>query len=316
MKIVSSILPPSYIQDEIKAEFPNVEFIFNKGIKAVEDSMRDADVFITYGEDLTSEHINNAQNLKWIMVMSAGVEKMPFSSCINKNILVTNAKGIHKTPMAEFTIGLMLQHTKQMRELWKQEQREEWNRRVPIGELNDKKLLVLGTGAIGGEVARLAKAFNMHTIGVNRSGRIVEFVDEVHKQIDLDNALPEADFIVSVLPSTEETKHLLKSHHFQLMKGSAVFINIGRGDLVEEKILIDALVNKEIAHAYLDVFYSEPLKEGHPFWKMENVTVTPHISSITKSYLPRAFNIFKHNLHTYIKNKENFINVIDLGRGY
>ena len=97
---------------------------------------------------------------------------------------------------------------------------------------------------------------------------------------------------------------------------SAVFINIGRGDLVKEEVLMAALQERKIAHAYLDVFYTEPLGEAHPFWTMENVTVTPHISSLTKNYMPRSFEIFKDNLHTYIKNGVDYINVIDLDRGY
>jgi len=128
--------------------------------------------------------------------------------------------------------------------------------------------------------------------------------------------LPKADFIVSVLPSTKETKHFLEKNHFDLMKNSSVFINIGRGDLIQEDVLMAALQEGKIAHAYLDVFYTEPLAEDHPFWRMENVTVTPHISSLTKNYMPRSFEIFKQNLHTYIKKDADFINVIDMDRGY
>lgn len=316
MKIVSSILPEEQIQDELKKEFPNIHFKFYKGMDKAKEDFYDADVFITYGEDLTAEHVRNAKNLKWIMVMSAGLERMPFNVCIEKNILVTNAKGIHKVPMAEYTIGMMLQFEKRMKEMWKNEESEQWNRRLPFGELYGKILLVLGVGAIGGEVSRLAKAFQMNVLGVNRSGKVADFVDEVYQFNQINDILPKADYIVSVLPSTKETKHLLTEKHFRLMKNTAVFINIGRGDLVEEKVLLQAMEQNEIAHAFLDVFYDEPLKKGHRFWKMDNITVTPHISSITKNYLPRAFFIFKHNLHTYINHKADFINVIDLTRGY
>ena len=314
MKIYSSILPAEALQDDVKKEFPQVRFEFHKGIK--EDLFLDAEIFLTYGEDLTEELIYKADKLKWIMVMSAGLDRMPFEACKKRGILVTNVRGIHKIPMAEFTIGMMLQHVKQMRSLWANEQTRKWERKLPMGELYGKTLLILGIGAIGGEVARLAKAFNMKIIGVNRSGREAEWADEIFPMENFRAALPQADFIVSVLPSTKETKHFLDAGDFEMMKDTAVFINIGRGDLVKDEVLRTALQEKKIAHAYLDVFYEEPLKDSDPFWMMENVTVTPHISSLTKNYLPRSFEIFKQNLHTYIKNGSDYLNVIDMDRGY
>lgn len=314
MKIYSSILPAETLQEDVKKEFPQVSFEFHKGIK--EELFLNAEIFLTYGEDLTEELIYKADKLKWIMVMSAGLDRMPFEACKKRGILVTNVRGIHKIPMAEFTIGMMLQHVKQMRSLWTNEQTKAWERKLPMGELYGKTLLILGIGAIGGEVARLAKAFNMKTIGVNRSGRESKWADEIYTMDNYREAMPEADFIVSVMPSTNETKHFLNASDFEIMKDTAVFINIGRGDLVKDEVLTAALQEKKIAHAYLDVFYEEPMKESHPFWTMDNVTVTPHISSLTKNYLPRSFEIFKHNLHTYIKNGSDYLNVIDMDRGY
>lgn len=316
MKVVSSILPPEDLQRELKKKFPQVHFEFYKGMENAKQSFYDAEVFITYGEDLGEEMIMGANKLKWIMVMSAGIEKMPLRACEKRNILVTNARGVHKIPMAEHTIGRMLEYVKNMNELRKREAEEKWDRRVPIGELHGKTVLIFGVGAIGGEIARLAKAFGMKTLGVNRSNKQVQFVDEVYSLDDSKKAISEADFIVSVLPSTKETVHYFTLEHFQLMKRSAVFINIGRGNVVKEEILLQALEERLIAHAYLDVFEKEPLEKGHPFWKMDNVTVTPHLSSITKNYLPRSFEIFEHNLHTYINNGDLHINKIDLARGY
>jgi phosphoglycerate dehydrogenase-like enzyme len=118
MKVLSSILPSEEIQTQIQCKFPSVEFSFYKGIRAAQHEWTEAEIFITYGEDLNKEYIDKANNLKWIMVMSAGMEKMPFQACKEKGIIITNAKGIHKVPMAEFTIGAMLQHSKQMKALW------------------------------------------------------------------------------------------------------------------------------------------------------------------------------------------------------
>lgn len=316
MNIVSSIMPKEAIMEKMKKTFPEANFYFFKGIEQAREHLHDCEVFITYGGDLTEEDVESANKLKWIMVMSAGVDKMPLEACRNKGILITNARGIHKIPMAEYTLGMMLQYEKKMKTLWENEKDENWERRIGAGELCGKTVLILGTGAIGGEIARLAKAFRMATIGVNRSGRKAEFFDEIYKVDRLGECVQAADYVISVLPSTKETYHLLTYEHFEKMKKTAVFVNIGRGDVVPENVLIKALENSEIAHAILDVFEMEPLPEGHPFWKMENATVTPHVSSLTKKYLPRAFEIFEENLHIYMADGKNFVNEIDYNKGY
>ncbi|CAM3859107.1 D-2-hydroxyacid dehydrogenase [Mesobacillus zeae] len=316
MNITFSLLPSEHLQKKIQSEFPGVSFHFSKGIDHAKEAFMDSEVFVTFGEDLTPEWIINAPKLKWIMVMSAGLEKMPFKECRERGILVTNVKGIHKIPMAEFTIGTMLQHVKSMRQLWENEAIDLWDRKVPMGELHGKTVLILGAGAIGGEIARLAKAFGMNTFGVNRSGRPAEYMDKIFTVNHFHDSIPEADFLVSVLPSTKETQYLLTGREIGLMKKEAAFINIGRGDVINEDVLHDALKNGTISHAYLDVFEEEPLPKGHAFWMMENVTVTPHLSGITKKYLPRAFEIFERNLNKYVNKETDFENTVNLERGY
>ncbi|MGG4264432.1 D-2-hydroxyacid dehydrogenase [Peribacillus simplex] len=314
MLILSTIIPNEGIQTKMKDAFPELNFIYQEGW--MDERLNEAEILITYGEDLTEKIIGKAANLKWIMVMSAGMELMPFKAIEERGIMVTNARGIHKIPMAEYTIGMLLQYEKKLKLLLKNEREEIWDRKIEVGELNGKTMLVLGAGAIGGEVARLGKAFRMTTLGVNRSGKPVESIDRLYTLDNLLEAIPGADYIVSVLPSTDETKDLLQKEHYKAMKESAVFVNIGRGDLIDEGVLIEALEAGELAHAILDVFDPEPLEKGHPFWRMENVTVTPHLSSKSGEYLPRTFAIFEKNMREYLKGGKDFINVIDLSRGY
>ncbi|WP_043930946.1 D-2-hydroxyacid dehydrogenase [Bacillus sp. EB01] len=316
MKILFTFIPPEKLRDQLKVNFPKISFHYAKGPDAAGKELIEAEVIVTYGEDLNEDYIHMAQNLKWIMIMSAGMERMPFEACEKKGIVVTNARGIHKIPMAEFTLGTMLQHIKKFPEILRNEQLEDWNRKVKVGELADKHVLILGIGAIGGEIARLSKAFRMKVTGINRSGRPHEDADVTDTFSNLDKYISRADFIVSVLPSTGETRYLLTERHFRMMKPSAAFINIGRGDLVEEGTILKVMQENVIAHAYLDVFEKEPLPKGHPFWQMENITVTPHLSSITQHYLPRSFEIFEHNLFVYCNNENNYINLINLKRGY
>lgn len=316
MKVVTSAKIRRDLRNDLVNDFPNVVFSFHSNIKEALSELKQADILITYGEDLTNETIEWAENLKWIMVISAGLDKMPFDAIKQRDIMVTNARGIHKIPMAEYTLGTMLQTAKQLQQLSIKQKGHQWDRAIQTQELAGKTITIIGPGAIGGEVARLAKAFRMKTVGVNRSGQATEYIDDIFMIDDILNALPSADFVVSVLPSTSATYHLINKNHFQAMKADSVFINIGRGTTVNQNDLVDALKSGVIAHAVLDVFEEEPLDKAHPFWDMKQVTLTPHVSSITTEYQPRSLQIFRDNLSRYLRNETHFINAIDLERGY
>ncbi|TDL77749.1 D-2-hydroxyacid dehydrogenase [Peribacillus frigoritolerans] len=317
MKILSTVKLPSYLKEELVNEFPNLDFNFDNRINDVLNEVKEAEVILTYGEDLTADIVGQAIGLKWLMVASAGMDKLPFDALIQQNIMVTNSKGVHKIPMAEYTISMMLQISRESQQLYKNQQERKWDRSVKMHELHGKTIFILGAGAIGTEIARLAKAFGMKTEGMNRSGRTVEYFDGIHTYNGLEAGMRKADFVVSVLPSTKETKGLLNYKAFSWMKPEGIFINIGRGDAVCETDLVKALNEGKIKHAVLDVFEEEPLREDHSFWGMKNVTVTPHLSGITENYLPRAMDIFKRNLALYIDGDYSSMeNIINLKQGY
>ena len=318
MKVVSVIYPPEEIREHLVESYKGCEFHFCKGIKNAGSLIKDMDVLITYGEDLNNQIISQASCLKWISVMSAGVEKLPFEAIREKNIMVTNARGIHAIPMAEYVIGMMLSYVKQFPTMAINKNNCKWDKRLSFGELNEKNLLVLGTGAIGSEIARLAKAFRMNTIGMNRGGSVIDSAfDDCITMNEMEEVLPNADFIVSVLPSTAETRGFLKYKHFEIMKNEAMFMNVGRGDLLSEETIREVLNNQLIGHMVLDVFPSEPLDAKSELWSYPNLTITPHISSISKKYLPRAFEIFDVNFKRFINHKNgDFVNKLDLRKGY
>lgn len=318
MRILTTFIPIDEVIDNMKMTFPDEDFIYCKDIEEAIPELHNAEILITFGEDLLPEHIRIAKNLKWIMVISAGLELMPLETIKERGILVTNVRGIHKIPMSEYTLSMMLHVTKKNKKIIEQQRNKNWDRltHFPVGELYGKTIGILGVGAIGGEIARLAKAFNMKVIGLNRSGNQHEYVDEMVQFDGLNYICENVDYLVSVLPSTDKTKYILKDHHFDLMKKETVFINIGRGDLVSEEVILRAIQSNKISHAVLDVFEREPLPADHPFWTLKNVTVTPHISSRTKYYQPRSFEIFEHNLHIYKQGGSDFINIINLDRGY
>lgn len=304
------------LREQLASANPSITYQFCTSIEEAEEYLPKADVLLTYGEDLDEEKVERAKNLKWIMVLSAGIDQMPFNKIEEKGIIVTNSKGIHKTPMAEYAISMLLQVCRQAKTIIDQERSHDWDRSVKMTEISGKTMLIAGTGAIGQEVARLAKAFRMRTIGVSRSGKPKEFFDEVYIEDEGLAVVGDADFIVAVLPSTPETKDFFRKEHFEQMKSTSIFLNMGRGDVVNSTVLMEALQDREIEHAVLDVFDKEPLPEAHPFWEMPNVTVTPHISGISPEYQPRALDIYEKNLEVFLEYKNDFINLVDPRKGY
>ena len=314
MKVYFTFEPREDLRKSLVEEFPQMEFIFEQRI--TEDVLRDAQVLVTYGEDLDEEKIAVAEKLEWIFVASAGVEKMPAQAIADRGIYVSNVRGIHKKPMAESVLAHILSLKRGLPSIYEQQARSEWNKRIHLTELNGSTALIMGPGAIGQEIGRILQAFEVHTIGINSSGEMASYMNETFTMQDLMEHLPKADIVISMLPSTEKTKGLLTREHFAAMKENAIFMNFGRGDLVDETILVEALTQKLIAHAVLDVYMEEPLPPHSPLWKMDNVTVSPHLSSHSSRYVERSLEIFKPNLLKWAAGERELENEVNILRGY
>lgn len=314
MQVLFTFHVREQFQQQLRQKFPQVSFRFNEKVEEV--LIEDIEILVTYGRDVTEEMLERSTSLKWIMVASAGVDKMPLQAIAERNILVSNVRGIHKIPMAETVLAHILALSKGLPTLQKQQQRKEWKKDFLPGELYGQTAIIIGPGAIGAEIARLLRAFGVYTIGCNRSGKPVEYLDETVPITELQAVLPQADYIISILPSTAETACLLTEAHFKAMKETAVFLNFGRGDVVKEQILIDALESKEIGHAVLDVFEVEPLPESSALWNLSNVTISPHISGLFRKYVERSIIIFEENLEKWLADDHNLRNIIDLKKGY
>lgn len=300
--------------EKLKEDFPEIQFCFNHKID--EAPVDEFEIIATYGEDITTGVLERATSLKWLMVASAGVEKMPLAEISAKGIVISNVRGIHKTPMAETALAHILSLGRALPALAEQQKRKEWNTKVRQTELRGSTALILGPGAIGSEIGRLLQAFRVRTIGCNHSGKPAQFMDETIQFDGLISRLPEADIVISVLPSTTKTKGLLTESHFKAMKESAVFMNFGRGDLVKETVIVEALKNGDIGHAVLDVFEQEPLAVESELWSLTNVTISPHVSSHSGKYIERALEFFTENLEKWQNGDKNLTNLIDPEKGY
>jgi len=254
--------------------------------------------------------------VKWIQYPYAGVNKLPLKLLEEKNILLTNGSGIHKTPVTETTMGLILGMTRKIVESAKNQAQTEWSPQSNLYELNGKTMLIAGAGKIGVHLGKVAQAFGMTTIGINRSGGDIENMDEQYVQDELKEVIEKADIVVNILPATSETDYLFNKSMFSKMKDDVIFINVGRGATVNTNDLLSALNNGKIMYAGLDVYEEEPLPTDHPLWKHENVLMTPHTAGNVENYSAYLYPLFKENLQAYLKNEELPQNLVELEEGY
>ena len=278
-----------------------------------------ADIEIVYGwSSAKSDFLleNKDSHLKWIQAKSAGVDTMNLSLLNEKNIILTNASGIHGVPIAESVFGMLLADTRGIKKAINQQTNKVWSQTESLVELKGKTMMIIGMGQVGKEVARLAQAFRLNVIGVNRSGNPVTEVSEIIKQDQIPKHIKRADFVVNILPLTSETTNYYDDSFFTSMKKGAGFINVGRGPSVDTDALIRQIKNGQIGFAGLDVFKEEPLAKDSPLWDLPEVLITPHISGVAEHFKKRLFAIFEENLTAYVAGEELPRNVIDYKHNY
>jgi phosphoglycerate dehydrogenase-like enzyme len=261
--------------------------------------------------------IARAPSLKWIQVISAGVDRWVNTDVWNSRIVLTGTSGIHSTPISEFVISLMLMFVKNAPLIFELKQARRWQFFLPQ-VLRGKTVGIIGLGDIGREVARLSKAFGMKVIATRRSTREpgkARNVDLLLPRAHMKQILAASDYIVLCAPLTPETHHIIGEPEFLAMKPTARIINIGRGKLIDEEALIRALDEKRIAGAGLDVTHTEPLPKDNRLWDFDNVILSPHVSGGMEDYMARATEVFCENLRRWLKGKK-LLNVIDRKRGY
>ena len=310
MNIISTVK----LKDEMIERLPEqATYKFSKMKELTIEDKEQAEILITYGSDITTDVSGDFSNVKWLHVMSAGVDEIP--QALFDQALVTNSSGIHKIPMTEFAIGLMLQYYKHFPTLKEAEKNSEWITYSKSEELYGKEAHILGTGNIGSHLAKALQIFGVETHGYNTNGRPIDGFDKTHKIDDLNEVVTTADILVNILPSTEKTTGLLKADTFKAMKDEGIFVNIGRGTVMTDETLTEVLEGQYIAHVLSDVFNEEPLPEGSPFYDYDKLTITPHCSAKTDMYLYRAFDIFLENLERYMKD-DTLVNIVEFEKGY
>jgi phosphoglycerate dehydrogenase-like enzyme len=271
---------------------------------------------IHYGEELDKEDYLKffTPSLRWVQLCSTGFSDNITPEIVSGKVVLTNAPGIHTIPIAESVVVAILDHAKRLKQRRIDQNNHVWGN-VKLSELYGSTVLLLGLGNIGKRIAKLCKSFEMRTIGTKRRVEDVENVDLVFPPEGLKRYLPEADYVVIAAPLTPSTENMVGREEFEAMKDSSYLINVGRGRIVDEVAMVEALKGGSIGGAYLDCHIEEPLPADHPLWDMDNVLVIPHDSHSSPYIGDRIVDIFCENLGRYI-NGEPLLHVCDPARGY
>jgi phosphoglycerate dehydrogenase-like enzyme len=282
-------------------EFPQFEFV--EGNQSDQGDQLLAEATITYGLPVVNL-LREARRLRWIQLASAGVPANLCGPAQTQGIRVTNLAGLYGPTIAEHTLALMLVLGRNLHLVQKNQGEKRWDRSVAgtMRDLHGKTLAVVGLGNIGQNIARLSKALGMRVIGCRRRVAATPYVDMVYGPGEIQTMLSQADFVAVAAPLVPTTDGLLGPAEFQSLPRGAIYINVSRGGIAQERALLDALQSGKLAAAGLDVFAVEPLSPDHPFWSMPNVLISPHYSgeTVNNSNLPAQR--FTRNLHSWMEN--------------
>lgn len=335
--LIASYLEPEHVA-QIEAAFPQVRVIYRPDLLGQPRYVADhtalpsrtleqerewrsllarADVLFDFDYSHAGDLPDLAPNVRWIQATSAGigefVERMNYARRTDWQF--TTASGIHAGPLAEFVMFAMLYFEKDFAHLQAEKAAQHWQR-YTTGELAGKTVSIIGLGQIGREVARRARCFNMRVIGSRRDpSQPVESVDALYGPDNLRPLLEATDFLVLVTPHTRETQALIGAAELALLPRGAVFINIGRGAVVDQPALVRALESGHLRGAALDVFATEPLPPDDPLWALPNLIISPHSASTALSENSKLTDLFIENLRRWLAG-EPLLNQFDPQRQY
>lgn len=281
------------------------------------ETLGDAEICI--GEP-RMELVERAECLRWVQMTWAGTDIYTRRAGFPENVMLTNASGAFGRTISEYVLAGILAMYRNFPAYREQQKHAVWQSAGAERTLFGKTVLVLGTGDLGGNVAKRLSGFDTVTVGVRRSkGELPPYFNEVRTFDELDALLPQADVVVGCLPNTPETAGLLSEKRLRSMKKDALLVNVGRGTLLSTDTLARVLADGQLSGAVLDVADTEPLPPSSPLWGMENVLLTPHVSGRgfghDKGTECLIWEIVTANLTRYLEGKP-LHNIVDINRGY
>lgn len=316
MKTVLCLLPvEARHKEKLEKAGEGCRFIYSSNDGATEQEIAAADIILGCPRP---ERIKASERLELLQLNSAGADPYVKAGVLSANTVLTNSTGAYSKAVAEHAAAMLFMLQKKLHLYRDAQKRAEWSDFGTVGTITDSTVLIVGMGDIGCHFAGIIKALGGYVIGVKRRPSAKpDCADELYTMEKLDELLPRADAVFSILPGTSATHHLYTTERFEKMKKSAIFINCGRGGAVESAVLYDALSTGKIAAAAIDVTETEPLPAESPLWGLDNLLITPHVSGYY--HLPYTFervvDIAAENLRRHLNGEEK-INVVDFTTGY
>ncbi|MEY7848854.1 D-2-hydroxyacid dehydrogenase [Natrarchaeobius sp. A-rgal3] len=284
------------VHESVDQVFPSAElsaYLSDLPVDVVGDeAVPDCDAVVTL------EHREAFLEVGWVHSVQAGVDRFPFEEFESNDVVLTNSTGIHDRTVGETVAGYLLAFSRRLHEHVANGTERRWDQPAwdDAFTLPGTSACVVGTGTLGSGVADVLGALGVSVTGVRRSGDPVPGFEEVYANDDLLEAVADVEFVIVTLPLTDETHHLIDADVFEAMDEEARFVNVGRGPVVDQDALTDALESGSIAGAALDVFETEPLPEESPLWGMDEVIVTPHCAAFTEDYFRDTGDIVRENV--------------------
>ena len=275
------------------------------------EELKDAEIFFGFH---SPEVFRQATKLRWIQATSAGIEALLVPDLVERGLIITNASGLYASPVAETAWALTLALFRRIPTYFRQQQEHRWEVQIP-GDLDGSVAGVIGLGGIGSHYARVAAAFGMRVVAVDRHQTAKpDFVESLWPMDRLNSLLEMSDVVLISCPLWSESRHLINRETLAQMKPTAYLVNIARGGIVEENALLEALQSGQIAGAGIDVCETEPLPAESPLWEAPNLILTPHFAGFSHR-LRRLTKLFCENLRRY-QNSERLVNEVDQEKGY
>lgn len=280
----------------------------------------DAEVVLNWSGSLglLREVFQLCRRLRWIHSRAAGLEQTLFPELINSDVILTNASGVFSASLGEFALGAILYFAKGLRRMIRNQMAGRWEP-FDVTMISGQTLGIVGYGSIGREVAARARALGMTVLGLKRRVPSQEKQDPLLERVYATDQrlkmLALCDYVVVTLPLTPQTRGFMGEPELAVLKNDAVVINLGRGPVIDENALVNALSENRIRGAALDVFDQEPLPKGHPFYSLENVLLSPHCADHTPDWLDNSMRFFLSQLERF-RAGERLLNVVDKGLGY
>ncbi len=291
-------------------KLPDLNIIVARNESEIENNIDKCNIILA-NPPIAKNYINRASNLVWMQSIFAGIDAL-IASDLRSNYILTNVRNTYGDVMAEYVFAYILMFHKKVLENIEWQKERIWNQ-LPYKTIGEKTIGILGTGSIGKHIAKVSKVFGMKTFGINSIGSEMEYFDKTSNKADSATHLGACDFLVSVLPNTANTKHFVNKELLTLLNPECIFINIGRGDNVNEVDLIEALQSRKLKAAVLDVFKTEPLPTSSLLWSLPNVYITPHVSGYSLS--EKIFEIFKENYLRFHQNRD-LLHQVNFLKGY